>query len=85
MQKIKSVFITLFLFTCTLIAYAQNAKVTQAGKAVFTLTTFKADGSVLASSHGVFLSYDGTAAAPLKPFQGCKGRCRRRERTDKQR
>lgn len=70
MQKIKSVFITLFLFTCTLIAYAQNAKVTQAGKAVFTLTTFKADGSVLASSHGVFLSYDGTAAAPLKPFQG---------------
>lgn len=39
-------------------------------KSVFTLTTFKADGSLLASSHGVFVGNEGEAVSDLKPFLG---------------
>jgi len=49
---------------------AQGGAVQKTAKAVFSINTFKADGSLLASSHGVFINYDGTAIAPLKPFQG---------------
>ena len=38
---------------------AQPAPVKQAAKSVFTLTTFRADGSLLASSHGVFIGNQG--------------------------
>lgn len=49
---------------------AQPAPVKAAAKAVFTLTTFKADGSILATSHGVFVSSDGEAISDLTPFLG---------------
>ncbi len=51
-------------------ALAQPIAVSTAAKSVFTLTTFKADGSIQASSHGVFISADGTAISPWKPFVG---------------
>lgn len=49
---------------------AQNNSVQKATQAVFRLTTFKKDGTILTNSHGVFIASDGTAIAPLTPFQG---------------
>ncbi len=49
---------------------AQPAPVKNAAKSVFTLTTFKADGSLLASSHGVFIDANGTGICDWTPFDG---------------
>ena len=51
---------------------AQPAPVKQAAKSVFTLTTFRADGSLLASSHGVFIGNQGEALSDLTPFLGAR-------------
>ena len=50
--------------------YGQPAQVKNVAKSVFTLTTFKADGSLLASSHGVFVGNNGEAISSLTPFVG---------------
>ena len=50
--------------------FAQPATVKKAADAAFTLTTFKADGSILATSNGVCISTDGIAVSPWKPFIG---------------
>ncbi len=50
--------------------YAQPGKVKSAAKSVFTLTTFKSDGSILSSSHGVFLDDEGTAMSDWVSFEG---------------
>ena len=52
------------------LATAQPAPVKNAAKAVFTLTTFKADGSLLSSSHGVFIDANGTAISDWSSFDG---------------
>ena len=49
---------------------AQPGAVKKAADAAFTLTTFKADGSILATSNGVCISTDGVAVSPWKPFIG---------------
>ena len=49
---------------------AQPTPVKNAAKAVFTLTTFKADGQLLASSHGVFIDNNGTALSDWSSFEG---------------
>ena len=49
---------------------AQPSGVKEAANSVFKLTTYKADGTVLAESNGVFTSADGTAVSSLKPFLG---------------
>ena len=49
---------------------AQPKGVLAVAKSIFTLTTFKADGSILESSHGVFIDKNGTAITPWKPFVG---------------
>ena len=49
---------------------AQPGVVKKAADAAFTLTTFKADGSILATSNGVCISTDGIAISPWKPFIG---------------
>lgn len=49
---------------------AQPSPVKNAAKSVFKLITYKADGSLLAKSNGVFVSEDGTAVSSLKPFLG---------------
>lgn len=49
---------------------AQPGAVKKAADAVFTLTTFKEDGSILATSNGVCISTDGIAVSPWKPFIG---------------
>ena len=49
---------------------AQPTVVKKAADAVVTITTFKADGSILATSNGVFTNANGTIAAPWIPFVG---------------
>ena len=56
----------------TLTATAQPSAVKNAAKAVFTLTTFKDDGSLLASSHGVFIDAAGTAISDWSSFDGAR-------------
>lgn len=50
--------------------FAQPGAVKKAANAAFTLTTFKADGSIQATSNGVCISADGIAVSPWKPFIG---------------
>ena len=51
-------------------SFSQSSNIQKTAKSVFLLTTFKADGSILATSHGVFVSDNGEAIAPWKPFEG---------------
>lgn len=63
-------FIVGLMLTCSLAAMAQPAPVVKAAKSIFTLTTFAKDGSILASSHGVFIGNNGEAVALWTPFKG---------------
>ena len=63
-------FIVGLMLTCSLTAMAQPAPVVKAAKSIFTLTTFAKDGSILASSHGVFIGNNGEAVALWTPFKG---------------
>ncbi len=49
---------------------AQGGPVKNAAKSVLELTTYRDDGSVLATSHGAFVS-EGEAISDLKPFLDC--------------
>ena len=64
----------IFTILCILMSlaqvYGQPSGVKNASKSVFTLTTFKADGSILSSSHGVFLDNNGTAMSDWSSFEG---------------
>lgn len=68
-MKYKSLIIALFT-TLSLHVVAQPAAVKNVAKSIFTLNTFRADGSLLANSHGVFVSQDGEAISDLTPFLG---------------
>lgn len=50
--------------------YAQSAQVQKLSKSVFTLTTFKKDGTILASTKGVFVGTNGEALSTWTPFVG---------------
>nr|WP_314755814.1 tetratricopeptide repeat protein [uncultured Prevotella sp.] len=63
-------FIVGLMLTCSLTAMAQPTPVVKAAKSIFTLTTFAKDGSILASSHGVFIGNNGEAVALWSPFKG---------------
>ena len=70
-MKKKILFISNFLIlTFTSSLFAQPSAVKNVAKSVFSLTTFRADGSILASSHGVFVGGEGEAVSDLKPFLG---------------
>ena len=64
----------LFIVTVSLFytteSQAQPSSVKNVAKSVFTLTTYKPDGTLLATSHGVFLNQNGEAISTLKPFIG---------------
>lgn len=49
---------------------AQSNAVKKAADAVFTLTTFKADGTVIATTNGVFIGSHATGVSPWTPFVG---------------
>lgn len=50
--------------------WAQSAQVQKLGKSVFTLTTFKKDGTILSSAKGVFVGNKGEAVSLWTPFVG---------------
>ena len=62
--------ITICLLFISMIAGAQPAAVKKAANAVFTLTTYKEDGSVLATTNGFFITADGQAVSSWTPFNG---------------
>lgn len=67
----KSLIIILCLLACLCTqTEAQPSWSKKASKAVFTLKTFRADGSLLASSNGFFIDEDGRALSAFTPFKG---------------
>ena len=52
------------------VAMAQSSWVKKATKSVFTLKTFAADGSLIASSNGFFTGPNGEAVSSFSPFKG---------------
>ena len=50
--------------------HAQPSWVKKATKSVFTLKTFAADGSLIASSNGFFTGSNGEAVSSFSPFKG---------------
>ena len=67
-MKIRHIILGLAL-ACGLPSVAQPSAVLKTSKSVFTLTTFSKDGSILASSHGVFVGNNGEAIALWTPFK----------------
>lgn len=66
MKRLNVIIILLIILCCS--SKAQPSAVKNAAKSVFKLTTYKSDGSVLATSHGVFIGNNGEAISDLKPF-----------------
>ena len=54
----------ILLLGVSLNVLAQSSAVKKVADAAFTLTTFKADGSILTTSNGVCISADGVAVSP---------------------
>ena len=63
-------FIICYFFVCP--AQAQPSWVKKATKSVFTLKTFAADGSLIASSNGFFIGANGEAVSSFTPFIGAQ-------------
>lgn len=59
----------LMIVGAPLFASAQPAAVKKASQSVFTLTTYNADGTIHASTHGVFTGMAGEAIAMWHPFK----------------
>ena len=68
-MKILRTAITLLLMGTVLSSWAQ-AWSKKAAQAVFTLKTFKSDGTLLGSANGVFVSENGEAVSSFAPFRG---------------
>ena len=62
------VFLPFYLFTFLPLS-AQPGWVKNASKSVFTLKTFAADGSLIASSNGFFTGANGEAISNFTPFK----------------
>jgi tetratricopeptide (TPR) repeat protein len=70
MRRIKLLtLLTCILFSTVLTAYSQSWT-KKAGKAVFALKTFTADGTLLASGNGFFTNTTGEAVSNFTPFRG---------------
>lgn len=69
-MKIKILAVLILLGLLPKTTSAQSSAVKNAAKAVFTLTTFRQDGSILASTHGIFIDANGEAVSNWKPFVG---------------
>ena len=68
-RRLRAISLLLFCLLNFLPSYAQSwAK--KAGQAVFTLKTFNADGQLIGSSNGFFVSEEGDAVSCYTPFKG---------------
>ncbi|MGG6545645.1 UNVERIFIED_CONTAM: serine protease [Prevotella sp. 15_C9] len=70
MKKIIKTFLTLIFIIYNGTVLAQPSNIKKAANSTFTLTTFKADGSILANSNGFFITTNGVCVSPWKPFIG---------------
>ena len=70
----KRILFTIITLTLGLVATnAQNPSwAKKAAQAVFTLKTFNADGTLLSSSNGCFISDNGEAVSGFTPFKGAQ-------------
>ena len=67
----KKIIMILFAACVCCMSNAQPDKwVKKASKAVFTLKTFNADGSLIGSGNGFFITADGVAVSSYTPFRG---------------
>ena len=66
----KKFLLILFTIHFSLFTFAQPGWVKNASKSVFTLKTFSADGSLIASSNGFFTGSNGEAISSFTPFKG---------------
>ena len=66
----KKILLILFTIHCSLFTFAQPGWVKNASKSVFTLKTFDANGSLIASSNGFFTGTNGEAISSFTPFKG---------------
>lgn len=66
----KKFLLFLLLFIANIPLWAQTAAVKKVADAAFSLTTYRADGTVLATSNGVFVSKDGIGVSTWQPFVG---------------
>lgn len=71
-SNMKKLFFILIIQVCLMPAllYAQPKWAGKAAKSVFTLKTFKQDGSLLASGNGFFIGNEGEAVSNFSPFVG---------------
>lgn len=73
MKNISRLFIAIICLLFTTHAtntLAQPSSVIQVGQSIFSLTTFKADGTIIASTHGFFIGNNGEAISLWTPFIG---------------
>lgn len=67
----KKILLLLIAFQLSIItSTAQPSWAKKATKSVFTLKTFAADGSLIASSNGFFIGTNGEAVSSFSPFKG---------------
>ncbi len=69
-MKHKIAVLVLLLSLCANCLWAQPSPVKKAAASVFSLTTFSKDGTILGSTHGVFIGKSGEAIAMWQPFLG---------------
>lgn len=70
MMKIINIIIITLLFSVSGESKAQSSAVKNAAKSVFKLTTYNSDGTLLATSNGVFIGEEGEGISNLQPFIG---------------
>lgn len=67
----KNLIFMLVLLLSSTFSHAENPKwASKAYKSIFTLTTFRADGTLLSSSNGFFIGEDGVCLSNFSPFRG---------------
>ena len=66
----RKILFILFTLHFSLYTFAQPGWVKNASKSVFTLKTFDANGSLIASSNGFFTGTNGEAISSFTPFKG---------------
>ncbi|KGI21908.1 serine protease [Hoylesella timonensis] len=70
-NKISYLLTLLFMATFSVTyVHGQSKQVKKAAASIFSLTTFKTDGTLLASTNGVFISDNGEAISAFYPFVG---------------
>src|SRR5574344_3718 len=66
----KSIMILFAACVCCMVNAQPDKWVKKASKAVCTLKTFSAAGSLIGSGHGFFITADGIAVSSFTPFRG---------------